>query len=98
MKLLLTSAGIKNSSIHNTLVDLNTSTIGEIRPSIVMPHELPKGIVEYDIREEATTRRDFGIEFLCNQQCDPGKIRVRLRTALGANFYYVLFNPDPIAL
>ena len=83
---------------QNTLVDLNTTSLGEIRPTIVMLTELPKGIVEYDVRDEATTRRDFAVEFVCNRQCDPGKVRVRLRTALGANFHYVLFNPDPIEL
>ena len=83
---------------QNTLVDLDTSSIGEIRPAIVMLNDLPKGIADFDIHDEGTTRRDFGIEFLCNQQCDPGKIRIRRRNVLGANFYYVVFNPDPIAL
>lgn len=82
----------------NTLLDLHTSSFGEIRPAIVMLPELPKGVVEYDERDEATTRRDLGIELICNRACDPGKVHIRRRSALGANFHYVLFNPNPLEL
>jgi hypothetical protein len=94
----MTASELQQLMDDNTLLDLNTSTLGEIHPVVVMLHELPKGVVQYDIRDEATTRRDLGIELICTQPCDPGKIRIRRRSALGANFYYVFFNPQPLEL
>jgi len=89
---------LKQLLSKNTLVDLDTASLDEIRPALVMLHQLPPGTVQYDVRDRVPMQRDLGIQFLCTQRCDPAKIHIRNRTALGANFYYVLLNPDPATL
>ena len=94
----MTAQQLKELLQKNTLVDLDTTSLDEIRPHLVMLYQLPSGMVQYDVRDPVPMRRDLGIEFLCSQRCDPAKIHIRNRTALGSNFYYVLFNPDPATL
>jgi hypothetical protein len=94
----MTAPQLKQLLQENTLVDLDTTALDEIRPHLVMLYQLPPGTVQYDVHDRVPMRRDLGIEFLCNQRCDPAKIHIRNRTALGSSFYYVLYNPDPATL
>jgi hypothetical protein len=94
----MTAQELKQLVEKNTLVDLDTRSLDEIRPVLLMLYQLPPGTVQYDVRDRVPMRRDLGIQFLCTQRCDPAKIHIRNRTALGSNFYYVLLNPDPVTL
>ena len=94
----MTAEELKQLLQKNTVVDLDTTSLDEIRPALVMLYQLPPGTVQYDVRDRGPMRRDLGIKFFCGQRCDPAKIHIRSRAALGSNFYYVLFNPDPTTL
>jgi len=94
----MTASQLNKLLQDNTLVDLDTPTLDEIRPALVMLYQLPPGTVQYDRHDEVPMRRDLGIKFFCTQRCDPARIHVRNRTAWGSNFYYVLYNPDPATL
>lgn len=94
----MTAQQLKLLLQKNTLVDLDTTSLDEIRPALVMLYQLPPGTVQYDVRDRVPMRRDLGIQFFCSQRCDPARIHIRNRTVLGSNFYYVLFNPDPATL
>ncbi|HTT24897.1 MAG TPA: hypothetical protein VMG82_38640 [Candidatus Sulfotelmatobacter sp.] len=94
----MTAAELKRLLQENTLIDLHTTSLDEIRPALVMLYQLPPGTVQYDVRDRVAMRRDLGIKFFCSQRCDPAKIHIRNRTVLGSTFYYVLFNPDPATL
>ena len=94
----MTAPQLKQLLQENTLVDLDTTALDEIRPHLVMLYQLPAGTVQYDVHDRVPMRRDLGIEFFCTQRCDPAKIHIRNRAAWGSNFYYVLYNPDPAVL
>jgi len=102
----LIAVGRSREQLHNGKVPLHSglfeSCATEIpkqpRPHLVMLYQLPPGTVQHYLHDEVPMRRDLGIEFVCTERCDPAKIRIRNRTALGSNFYYVFYNPHPAVL